>query len=50
MLWSGTIPDSEDEESTVLDQLNKLITADARVENVLSTGQEEIQLARKILG
>lgn len=47
MLWSGQVLDPPDEESRVLADLNTRITADDRVENVLLTIRDGVQLVRK---
>jgi len=49
MLWSGNVlnPKPEDKDSQALAQLNELIGKDERVENVLLTVRDGIQLVRK---
>ncbi len=47
MLWSGNVLDPPDEESRVLADLNARIVADDRVENVLLTIRDGVQLVRK---
>ncbi len=47
MLWSGKVLDPPDEESRTLAELNARITADERVENVLLTIRDGVQLVRK---
>lgn len=47
MLWSGRVLDPQDEDSRVLAKLNRTIAADDRVENVLLTVRDGIQLVRK---
>lgn len=47
MLWSGKVLDPPDAESRVLDALNAQIAADDRVENVLLTVRDGIQVVRK---
>lgn len=47
MLWSGRVLDPPDDESRVLADLNARITADDRVENVLLTVRDGIQVVRK---
>jgi len=47
MLWSGTVLDPQDEESRILADLNTRIAADDRVENVLLTIRDGVQLVRK---
>jgi len=47
MLLSGRVLNPSDNPSTVLSRLNKFITNDPRVENVLLTVRDGIQLVRK---
>lgn len=47
MLWSGNVLDPPDEEARVLAALNARIAADERVENVLLTVRDGIQVVRK---
>lgn len=47
MLWSGRVLDPPDAETRVLAELNARIAADERVENVLLTVRDGIQLVRK---
>lgn len=49
MLWSGNVlnPKKNDKDSQALASLNALITQDERVENVLLTVRDGIQLVRK---
>lgn len=47
MLWSGKVLSPEDEETRTLDRLNKIIASDDRVENVLLTVRDGVQLVRK---
>ncbi|HZD52806.1 MAG TPA: class I SAM-dependent methyltransferase [Woeseiaceae bacterium] len=48
MLWSGKVLDPEDEVSRTIADLNGTIAADARVENVLLTVRDGVQLVRKL--
>ena len=48
MLWSGQVLDPEDEASRVLAELNQIILDDKRVENVLLTVRDGMQLVRKM--
>jgi caffeoyl-CoA O-methyltransferase len=47
MLWSGRVVDPRDKISRILAGLNETIVRDARVENVLLTVRDGIQLVRK---
>lgn len=47
MLWSGKVVDPEDGISRTLAALNRTIAADDRVENVLLTVRDGVQLVRK---
>jgi caffeoyl-CoA O-methyltransferase len=47
MLWSGRVLDPPDDETRVLAALNTRIAADDRVENVLLTVRDGIQVVRK---
>jgi caffeoyl-CoA O-methyltransferase len=47
-LWSGHVLDPQDAESKAIDALNRRIAADARVENVLLTVRDGLQLVRKL--
>ncbi len=47
MLWSGNVLNPEDEDSKVIDSLNRKISKDARVEGVLLTVRDGIMLVRK---
>lgn len=47
MLWSGRVLDPPDEESRILHELNRAISEDDRVENVLLTVRDGVQLVRK---
>lgn len=46
-LWSGRVLRPEDEESRVIDALNRRIAQDERVENVLLTLRDGVNLVRK---
>jgi predicted O-methyltransferase YrrM len=46
-LWSGEVLRPRDPESAAIDALNKRIAKDARVENVLLTVRDGLQLVRK---
>ena len=46
-LWSGSVLAPEDPESAAIASLNKRIAADERVENVLLTVRDGLQLVRK---
>ena len=48
MLWSGQVLDPKDEDSRVLAKLNQIIRDDKRVENVLLTVRDGMQLVRKM--
>jgi len=45
MLWSGRVLDPQDEEDRAIDELNKIIASDDRVENVLLTVRDGVQFA-----
>jgi caffeoyl-CoA O-methyltransferase len=47
-LWSGQVLHPEDEESRAIDTLNRRIAGDSRVENVLLTIRDGVQLVRKL--
>ncbi|MDH3978591.1 MAG: class I SAM-dependent methyltransferase [Gammaproteobacteria bacterium] len=47
MLWSGEVLDPRDDDSTALNALNKRLATDERVENVLLTIRDGVQLVRK---
>ncbi len=47
MLWSGKVLDPQDEIPRILDALNRSIAEDERVENVLLTVRDGVQLVRK---
>lgn len=47
MLWSGEVLDPRDEQSRTLAALNERIVADERVENVLLTVRDGVQVVRK---
>lgn len=47
MLWSGKVLDPQDDESRVLHELNERISRDERVESVLLTVRDGIQVVRK---
>ena len=47
MLWSGKVLDPQEEIPRVLDALNRRIADDERVENVLLTVRDGVQLVRK---
>lgn len=47
MLWSGDVLDPQEEIPRILDALNRRITEDERVENVLLTVRDGVQLVRK---
>jgi caffeoyl-CoA O-methyltransferase len=47
MLWSGKVLKPEDEETRTLNHLNQLIATDDRVESVLLTVRDGVQLVRK---
>ncbi len=46
-LWDGQVLKPEDEPTRAIDQLNRRIAADTRVENVLLTVRDGMQLVRK---
>lgn len=48
MLWYGKVLDPPDEESRILHELNELICRDDRVENVLLTVRDGVQLLVKL--
>lgn len=48
MLWYGKVLDPPDEESRILHELNELISRDERVENVLLTVRDGVQLILKL--
>ena len=47
MLWYGKVLDPQDEETRILHELNGRISRDDRVENVLLTVRDGVQLLRK---
>ena len=47
MLWSGDVLAPSDEEARAIDSLNRLVAADDRVENVLLTVRDGVQLIVK---
>jgi caffeoyl-CoA O-methyltransferase len=47
-LWSGAVLSPQNETDRAIDELNKLATDDPRVENVLLSVRDGIQLVRKI--
>lgn len=47
MLWSGEVLEPQDEQSRILAALNERIVADERVENVLLTVRDGVQVVRK---
>jgi caffeoyl-CoA O-methyltransferase len=47
VLWDGRVLAPKAESDRVIDQLNQLITADARVDHVLVTIRDGVQLVRK---
>jgi caffeoyl-CoA O-methyltransferase len=47
MLWQGTVLATSDVSSGKVDQLNKIITSDSRVDNVFLTVRDGIHLVRK---
>lgn len=47
MLWSGKVVDPRDSTTRAIANLNETITADDRVENVLLTVRDGVQLVRK---
>ncbi|HLU07501.1 MAG TPA: class I SAM-dependent methyltransferase [Woeseiaceae bacterium] len=50
MLWSGRVVEPRDEITREIAKLNETITADDRVENVLLTVRDGVQLVRKLQG
>ena len=48
VLWSGAILQPGDEKALAIDELNKIIRDDPRVENVLLTVRDGLQVIRKI--
>ncbi len=48
MLWSGRVVEPSDDLSSILASLNAKITRDSRVENVLLTVRDGMQLVRKL--
>lgn len=48
MLWYGQVLDPPDEESRILHELNEFISRDERVENVLLTVRDGVQLVVKL--
>lgn len=49
MLWSGRVLDPQDADSKAIARLNEIICKDSRVENVMLTVRDGIQLVRKRL-
>ena len=47
-LWSGRVLEPEDADSRAIDALNRTIAGDPRVENVLLTVRDGVQLVRKL--
>ena len=47
-LWSGKVLNPEDRKSLAIDNLNKIVLEDERVENVFLTVRDGINLVRKI--
>jgi caffeoyl-CoA O-methyltransferase len=47
MLWSGRVVDPQDDTTRTIAALNETITRDERVENVLLTVRDGVQLVRK---
>jgi len=47
-LWSGQVLEPRDGESRAIDAVNRRIAADARVENVLLTVRDGLQVVRKL--
>jgi caffeoyl-CoA O-methyltransferase len=47
MLWSGRVVDPPDDTTRAIARLNEIITRDDRVENVLLTVRDGVQLVRK---
>ncbi|MGH8167439.1 MAG: O-methyltransferase [Woeseiaceae bacterium] len=48
MLWSGKVVDPQDDTARAIAALNAIITQDDRVENVLLTVRDGVQLVRKL--
>ena len=48
MLWSGRVVDPQDDATRAIAALNEAITRDERVENVLLTVRDGVQLVRKL--
>lgn len=48
MLWSGRVVDPRDDTTRAIAKLNEAITSDERVENVLLTVRDGVQLVRKL--
>ena len=48
MLWSGKVVDPQDDMARAIAALNEIITQDDRVENVLLTVRDGVQLVRKL--
>ena len=48
VLWSGKVLDPKDKESKAINDLNKKITSDQRVKNVLLTVRDGLMLIRKV--
>ncbi len=48
VLWSGSVLDPDDEKARAIDEMNKLIRDDERVENVLLTVRDGLQVVRKL--
>jgi caffeoyl-CoA O-methyltransferase len=48
MLWSGRVVDPQDDTTRAIAALNEAITRDERVENVLLTVRDGVQLVRKL--
>jgi caffeoyl-CoA O-methyltransferase len=46
-LWSGKVVSPPDRETAIIDELNRIIEADERVDNVLLTIRDGLHLARK---
>ena len=47
MLWSGRVLDPQDDEDRAIDELNTIVANDPRVENVLLTVRDGVQLIVK---
>ncbi len=47
-LWDGEVLDPKDEESRAIHRLNGMLARDARVENVLLSVRDGVQVARKV--